>query len=69
MAARETVRYGLGCEACGQEGTVIVTENDHPFMSSVDLRVKRVEGEFTAKEHGDSKIAVTCLKCNAQYVF
>ena len=69
MAARETVRYGTQCPSCGQEGTIIVTENDHPYMSSVDLKVKRVEGEFTAEEHGDKDIAVTCLKCQHQYVF
>ncbi len=69
MAAKETVRYGLECKDCGQKGEVTVTENNHPYMTNIGLSVKSVDGEFSATKHGDSEIAVTCLKCQASYVF
>lgn len=69
MAAREQVTYGLECSKCGQKGEVHCTENDHPYMTSVDIAVKRVTGDFDVTKHSDSDLAVTCRHCHTKYVF
>jgi DNA-directed RNA polymerase subunit RPC12/RpoP len=68
MAARESVTYGIKCPSCQQEGSVRVTENNHPYMTSTDIKVRSVVGDFDVVEHGDKDVAITCKKCSHHHV-
>lgn len=37
-------------------------------MKKNDRQIVSVEGDFTAKMDGDTKIKITCLKCKVEFV-
>lgn len=67
MAAKERVSYSVVCPDCGQKGTVNTKENDHIYMTSVDLTIEGVEGRFDAEKKGDSDLKITCRDCSATW--
>ena len=63
MAARDRYTIDLKCEKCGEVGSLHVSEEDHPFMSSLDRAIDKVEGKFAAQMKGKVQVSVTCTNC------
>lgn len=64
MAAKDRYAYAVKCDQCGTEGTVHASENDYPFMSSLDFHIENIEGEFIAWNDGKNE-KVKCKGCGA----
>ena len=62
MASRDRFVHEVSCTACGNKGSVQISEDDYPFMRNPHRAIDRVEGPFTADVDGDNVVHVTC-KC------
>lgn len=64
--SRERYTISINCpnEKCKQKGELELSENDYPFMKSLDRDIDCVKGKFTVKIITDSKIQITCNLCN-----
>lgn len=49
MAAREKFEQAFSCPYCKKSGVVHISENDYPFMKSLDTQIEKIEGEFKAR--------------------
>lgn len=67
MAARDRYSYSIKCPGCGQDGECHVSENDYPFMNSLDRKIESIAGDFSFFEHRDSDVKVTCNKCHTHF--
>ena len=63
MAARDRYSYEVICPSCNQIGKLHVSEDDHPYMTSPDRTVDKIEGEFSANVKDGIEITNQCLKC------
>jgi phage FluMu protein Com len=62
MAARDRYAYAVKCDECKTVGTVHASENDYPFMTSLDFCIDGIEGEFVAVTV-EGKAKVKCKRC------
>lgn len=67
MAARDRYTVNIACPKCGEKGVLHVSENDYPFMRRLDKTIDSVEGNFSAKMHGESDINLVCGKCGEKF--
>ena len=60
--AREKYTMPMNCpnKECNQKGEFKISENDYPFMRSLDRDVHCIKGEFSVKMVSDSDAEVTC---------
>jgi len=68
MAAKQRYTTLVVCPQCGEQGTLHVSEDDHPYMSSPRRAVDRVEGAFLASVSNHVEVQVICNKCNTEFV-
>lgn len=62
MAARDRYDVRLECPKCGNSGTAEASENDYPFMRSLDFRYDSLPDGFTVHQKSESR-SETVLKC------
>lgn len=65
MAARDRYTEEVKCLTCGQTGKFLLSEDDHPYIQSLDLRVDKVKGDFLAFVK-DGIVRALCKKCNTE---
>lgn len=67
MAARDRYQSKIKCPKCGAEGVLHISENDYPFMNSVDKKIDSIEGNFSTRLDGPIKVIVICGKCGQEF--
>lgn len=67
MAARDRYSVGVKCPKCGLEGTLHLSEDDHPYMSNPHRSVDRVDGDFQASVARGVDVNVECGKCGEHF--
>jgi C4-type Zn-finger protein len=65
MAARDRYDYAVTCPSCGESGRVFVSEDDYPFMKSLNKEIEKIEGKFIAKQIDANTIKITCSVCGS----
>lgn len=70
MAARDRYSSDLTCDDCGTVGRARFSENDYPFMSSIDFSVDGIEGPFVATKVGPNIMTteICCRSCGKKVV-
>ena len=68
MGARDRYTVAIKCSKCGQEGSLHLSEDDHPYITDPCLSVGGVQGNFNAAKHGLSDVQVTCKECEHVFV-
>lgn len=68
MASRDHFSINISCPECNEKGVLHVSENDYDFMKKNDRQIVSIEGNFSARMDGDTKIKATCLKCDEEFV-
>ena len=63
MAARDRYSVSVKCSKCGETGVIHYSENDYPFMNSLDQEVDKIEGRFTARNIDKNRVEITCSAC------
>jgi len=70
MAARDRYDVDIECPKCKGKGVLHMSENDYPFMRSVDRRIDQVDGNFTARivmKTRVEKIEINCGSCSETF--
>lgn len=68
MAAKERYTTPVVCPRCGEQGTLHVSKDDHPYMCSPRRAVDRVEGAFLASVSNHVDVQLIYNRCNAEFV-
>lgn len=65
MAARDRYSVDLNCPDCGETGRADCSEDDYPFMRSLDFSVDHIQGGFAVTKLGETPMAtdISCKKC------
>ena len=69
MAARNRYTSDIECTNCGQKGVLHISEDDHPYMTSLFREIDKVDGEFQAKLTAGVDISIICSKCNYNFSY
>lgn len=65
MSARDRWEYDVKCPSCHKTGSVKVSEDDYPFMSSPRFSVDEIPDGFMMQKQGVSAVdtVFVCSKC------
>lgn len=65
MAARDRYGSSFECTGCGAKGSIKCSENDYPFMKSLDFQIDALEGPFEVTKMGETSVStdVICISC------
>lgn len=69
MAARDRYQTDVKCPNCGENGTLYISEDDHPYMKKLHRQIDKVEGKFEAVMTNDSDADITCNVCGHHFVW
>lgn len=65
MATRDTESWAFKCRSCGRTGSISVSQSDHPYDLSGDVRVDQLTDGFEARGPSGNP-EVYCLKCDSR---
>ena len=68
MSARDRYSINIKCSKCGEQGILNLSENDYVFMKKRDLRVDKVEGNFSTSMKDEHSIKITCKICDHEFI-